>query len=552
MQYLLMSYTIAITIVMPLESPQIIDIRRHRPVDFTVDPQPAKRSTRERPLDVAIVFGEGPVKPIKFAFELTHEELQQWGEFRDNPRSKWETDFRVVGAYRPTPDADVQVNPNNAYIKSLGIEDFDNMSDAERERVQSRREQLQQVGHLSLRRQGRINALAAAQALLNGDTKKIILSGGHSVPNPKIMETEYLRLHPDAEELPEDERKAKVQEYSKTLLTEAELMYDIVAATVGSHIFKRDHSKEQLQAEFEAEYSEDRLDHEFQTRKVSSGELLREFGALSERRIQFTRDHPGESLPDDLDVESYGDFMAKRKREFPGEMYKEFEAQKYDAFIANGMNGRVILEKKAANSLDNVILSLENNPELADPHLDKGDITANHHVERATAICERFGIDIAEGGAISSHEQMIDRAFARRFSSAVPVYTAMMDAQNAPITRLVVDQVRWTEAMNKPEYVKFWIGKIFNTTRPDTALQILRPYLENDDPAWRDAIAEATADVGVDFSQFVAAAEQAAKGGNTEDFMAMREKGFELNDTDKHRRPTMNVLYEKYPDVQAA
>lgn len=155
----------------------------------------ASKETERKPrFDTIIVFGQGPVKEIKTFKELIPAERALWDEFKKNPREDNDTDFYAI-------DKD--------------------LSDEEREK-------LQHLGRFALKRLGRFNALAAGYALVTGQTKELILSGGHTqtVDARDRMEKKLIKSYE------RNGQKDKIEEYASLSQTQKNKILDDFASEV--------------------------------------------------------------------------------------------------------------------------------------------------------------------------------------------------------------------------------------------------------------------------------------------------------------------------------
>ncbi len=175
------------------------------PREANLVPKESPRSLEvEKPkrFDTIIVFGQGPVKEIKLATELTPQEKSQWDEFTRNPRGELDPDFYAIDR------------------ESL---------------TEEQRAKLQRLARFTLKRLGRLNALAAGYALATGQTKEVILSGGHTI-NKDLREKkkdqffqEQVTDNPEFVTLSEAEQDRKFEAYlADNWPSEAELMKDII------------------------------------------------------------------------------------------------------------------------------------------------------------------------------------------------------------------------------------------------------------------------------------------------------------------------------------
>lgn len=122
-------------------------------------------------LDITIVFGEGPVKPVLLLQELTSAQRETWASFKRKPLVHAEPDFYVI--------------EGRAYLDVLdSIDARQDLQSFERaRRLRQTRSSWQRIGRLALKRMGRQNALAAGDSLVQGLTARVLLTGGHTMPS---------------------------------------------------------------------------------------------------------------------------------------------------------------------------------------------------------------------------------------------------------------------------------------------------------------------------------------------------------------------------------
>lgn len=121
------------------------------------------------PADITLVFGQGPIKPVFLEDELNNTEIMQWEAFKKDPLHSHEPEFRVVGGrYKKRLDA-IDSNP------ALSAEE-------KTSQTEQLRDESQHDPRFALHRYGRFVALAAGAALLNGDTEKLLVCGGQTMP----------------------------------------------------------------------------------------------------------------------------------------------------------------------------------------------------------------------------------------------------------------------------------------------------------------------------------------------------------------------------------
>ena len=124
--------------------------------------KPKKLVTVEarKSVDLLIVLGQGPVKPLLREEDLDPAMQKTWADFKTDPLHNTEPDFRVV--------------EGDAYLSEL--EGLDPVQ------VDAKLAEWQQLGRFGLNRWGRENALSAGYALVSGYTDKLLLSGGKTKP----------------------------------------------------------------------------------------------------------------------------------------------------------------------------------------------------------------------------------------------------------------------------------------------------------------------------------------------------------------------------------
>lgn len=184
-------------------------------------------------VDVTLVFGHGPIKPLLLEEELTSEQKTAWDNYKTAPLLKEEPDFFVIERDMPS---DIFDTAHIEYWEKLKAIRFD--SDLSDQEKLIRMKQLlfhwQHWGRFSLPRLAKQNAIAAGIALLTGMTKEVILSGGQTMPEWKREEFFHLfRLHHPELVTRDSSREALKQfqlflKYTLRWPAEAEVMADMV------------------------------------------------------------------------------------------------------------------------------------------------------------------------------------------------------------------------------------------------------------------------------------------------------------------------------------
>lgn len=111
-------------------------------------------------VDLLIVLGQGPVKPLLRETDLDLQMRQRWDGFKSDPLHNTEPDFRVL--------------EGKTYLSQL-----DSLDESQ---IQIKLAEWQRLGRFGLNRWGRQNALSAGYALLSGYTDRLLLSGGRTIP----------------------------------------------------------------------------------------------------------------------------------------------------------------------------------------------------------------------------------------------------------------------------------------------------------------------------------------------------------------------------------
>jgi len=144
--------------------------------------QEQKEQWGNKKFERLIVFGQGPVKPVLLGGELTEEQKNEWGKFKEDPLHSKEPNFRVI--------------EGETYLSEL--------SDIDKKEL--KRQESQNMGRFALNRLGRTNALAAGYALYLGITDKIILSGGKTISDwaKQTLPPERLKNWPSEAQLMKD------------------------------------------------------------------------------------------------------------------------------------------------------------------------------------------------------------------------------------------------------------------------------------------------------------------------------------------------------------
>jgi len=112
-------------------------------------------------VDLLVVLGQGPVKPLILNSDLDSAMKQKWENFKIDPLHNTEPDFRVLEGKK--------------YLLQL-----EGLNESQ---IQDKMIEWQKLGRFGLNRWGRQNALSAGFALFSGYTDRILLSGGKTIPS---------------------------------------------------------------------------------------------------------------------------------------------------------------------------------------------------------------------------------------------------------------------------------------------------------------------------------------------------------------------------------
>lgn len=283
-----------------------------------IEPSITPEAEPQPRFDTIMVFGQGPVKEIKLLGKLSPQEREQWDKFvqdiRDKKYTEEDLNFYAIDGEDLSPEE---------------LQEF------------------QHMGRFALKRLGRLNALAAGYALVTGQTRELILSGGHTQSDAvrSIMEEKYIRS------LKEKGEEEEIEKYSNSSDTQKKRVLDDYAAKDGNWPSEAELMKDVIWRRFSPEF-----------------------------RVKYLREHP-EVKKDDPDLDT------KVKQEFD----------------------RVVkTEDEATNTLENFALTIDKNPDVFSKKV--GLLSVNHHLRRILLLANRFTIDAAEADEVSSQIQLEKRA----------------------------------------------------------------------------------------------------------------------------------------------
>lgn len=173
----------------------------------TTSPNPEAGESNSK-IDLLIVFGQGPVKPLLRDSELDPQMKEKWEAFKADPLHNTEPDFRVL-------EGDPETNVYLSQLKGLNEAAID-----------AKMAQWQNLGRFGLNRWGRQNALATGFALVSGYSERALLSGGKTMPGWAKDKLSPQRL--------------------ESWPSEAQLMRDIIVRTFGE-VYKKAHGGKSIE-----------------------------------------------------------------------------------------------------------------------------------------------------------------------------------------------------------------------------------------------------------------------------------------------------------------
>lgn len=356
--------------------------------------QEQKEKHQGEKYDVAIVFGEGPVKDVRFLSELSSEEKTSWERFKNDPRHQNEPDYFVI---------DDSPNDNSPYFAELEeISKMDIPQEDKKILIETKRLEWQKMGRFSQKRWGEFNALAAGLSLYLGTTDKLILTGGRTVP--------------------------KANEGSKqNWPSEAEMMRDII---------------------------------------------IRRYG-----RLMFERDYP---------------------------KLKDYSETQYQKYLETELKPRLIIEDEAETTPENVVYSVNKNPELFKSGNKIAIITNEHHLERASEFLHKFA-GVSEVGQISAQGLLKERAEIRNkkgYQELMRFFTE--EESNTDLQKRAASDKEKAERMKDPKRILYWFGYLGMLNDSQKVQTVISDLVKIEDTAlrqrWLNALSQAFSKADIFYS----------------------------------------------------
>lgn len=387
-------------------------------------------------LDVALVLGDGPNIPVLLPDEATPVQKEQWYVYTSDPTHQHQPDFYLLTGHQYTEaiekihhDASLHESEKTKHIESL-------------------RQKWQHNGEFALRKIGKLNALAAGDALYTGKVGMLILTGGRTMPKwqKDKIKRQYLTLYPEKAELSDDELESALKKFIVTVIkwpSEAALMQDIIISEYGWKFFSK-------------EYSQERLHKLYEER----------FGAPVDERTH-----------DD---------------------YKAFEKRVYDLFIQETLLPRLLLEEESMNTLDNIVFSMNNYPELLKRNQSVGLFASDWQRSRALLLAERFLLHVEKDAGISSQKYLKERAQKRRKIRELQLMNTLLNKENKPVSELHAHNERLEKGLTDEEYANYWAGWLFKIQDPQMLVDVLHQF---NNQSWIDAMSDEFRKVGLNFEK---------------------------------------------------
>ncbi len=394
-------------------------------------------SDSDTPFDVALVFGEGPNLPVLLPSEASQTQTAAWEAFHQDPLRTEQPDFYLLNG--------------NQYLSELtAIEEDSVLSAVEKKNaIQKKRSAWQKNSRFSLRRIGKLNALAAGGALYRGEVKKLILTGGRTLPAWKREEfkKQYLQEFPYKEQLAADALEEEVERYinySVQWPSEAALMRDYIIKELGWNFFSRAYSQETLHRLFAERYAVPVTDSQ-------------------------------------------------------QERYKQFTQEVYRQFLTEELMPKLLVEEASKNTLDNIVFSLNTFPdELRAKNKKIGFFASDWQRSRALLLAERFLLHVTEDAGISSQQYLRKRALKRKDIPDVHTMNMLMDDTNPSVSDSIKAQDVLVTGLKDEKYANYWAGWLFKIEDPKVFVQVVRQFKNE---KWREAMQQEFLKVGLNFSE---------------------------------------------------
>ncbi len=200
-----------------------------------------------------------------------------------------------------------------------------------------------------------------------------------------------------------------------------------------------------------------------------------------------------EKLPPErlADWPSEAQLMADVVKKRFGAMYQDIYGKPIDSVI--------LIEDESTNTLENFANSINSGQgkDILDGMIKVGVLAANFHVPRGEDIAYLFapGGNFEQGS--SSQQVLSARIEGKNKQTYEGILNWMSDPQNQDLRARIGMEKIWTEALNDPELLTYWLGYIGIVEDP----RVLQSTMQrlNSDPAWRSQAVSAFSQVGLDF-----------------------------------------------------
>lgn len=160
----------------------------------------------------------------------------------------------------------------------------------------------------------------------------------------------------------------------------------------------------------------------------------------------------------------------------------------------------IYLETDAKNTLENITLSLNKFPELFSHNNRVGFLSAGHHLERCAIIAHRFNIFEETNARLSAQKILFGQASDEETESHICLLEELEKHEKNPeLKSLLAQEQRFIKGLKDPSLITYWLGYTFELADPKRILDVLHQF---NDPVWKDAMKQAFAEVGLDFSTF--------------------------------------------------
>ncbi len=202
----------------------------------------------------------------------------------------------------------------------------------------------------------------------------------------------------------------------------------------------------------------------------------------------------------------------------------------YEEKYGRSIDSVMRLESDATNTLENIALTINKNPDVLSPGKKIGLLTANHHLRRAMLIAHRFALHEDPNGRLSAQMILAERALSLQHPRYREEYRKlaqfMMDEENnADLKRLLKGERRWTRGLEDPEYLSYWFGYAFEIEDPKSLLRVLS-QLEK--PEIEDELRSLFAKAGLSYDDFAVSHLEELAETDPQAFKALREKGLAI------------------------